>query len=82
MNHKNPYAYNQEAAGMVAVLTNTDVVLAEERVHFVDICHELAVTKSEISHISTRLSSCQHLEQSWRKTSLGSHSVTKCAFIP
>lgn len=59
---------NKQPAGWVfCCLTDTDVPLTEERVHFVDICHELAVTKGEISHISTRLSSCQHLQQSWRK---------------
>lgn len=43
----------------------------------VDICHELAVTKCEISHVSARLGSCQHLEQSWSGTGLGSQRVTK-----
>lgn len=59
---------HKQAAGRMVFccLTDTDVPLTEERVHFVDICHELAVTKGEISHISTRLSSCQHLQQSWR----------------
>lgn len=42
-----------------------------------DICHELAVTKCEISHVSARLGSCQHLEQSWSGTGLGSQGVTK-----
>lgn len=66
---------------MVVCLTDTDVLLTEERVHFVDICHELAVTKGEISHISARLSSCQHLQQSWKKRSLDSESVTKSVLI-
>lgn len=57
----------KEAGTMVVCLTDTDLPLSEERVHVVDICHELAVTEGEISHISARLSSCQHLEQSWRK---------------
>lgn len=63
----------------VFLLTDTNVVQSEERVHVVDICHELAVTKCEISHVSARLSSCQHLEQSWSGTSLTSQSVTKSA---
>lgn len=65
-------------------LTNADVVQSEERVHVVDICHELAVTKCEISHVSARLSSCQHLEQSWSGTSLTSqkrHKKKRILFI-
>lgn len=52
---------------MCGCLTNTDVPLGEEGVHLVDICHELAVTKGEISDVSARLSSCQHLDQSWKE---------------
>lgn len=51
-------------------LTNTDIPLGEEGVHVVDICHELVVTKGEIGDVSARLSSCQHLDQSWRKRGL------------
>lgn len=39
------------------------VLLAEEGVHVVDICHELAVAEGEISHVPARLGSCQHLQQ-------------------
>lgn len=60
-------AHKQEAGMAVVCLTDADLPPSEERMHVVDICHELAVTKGEVSHISARLSSCQHLEQSWRK---------------
>lgn len=60
----NTAAYKQVAGSAVVCLTDTDLPSSEERVHVVDICHELAVTKGEIGHISARLSSCQHLEQS------------------
>lgn len=66
----NTSVYKQEAGRTAVCLTDTDAPLSEERVHVVDICHELAVTKGEIGYISARLSSCQHLEQSWRKRSL------------
>lgn len=67
--HKDAHtaAHKQGADRAVVCLTDTDLPLSEERVHVVDICHELAVTKGEIGHISARLSSCQHLEQSWRE---------------
>lgn len=65
----NTAAYKQEADRMLVFLTYTDFSLRKERVHLVDICHELAVTKSEICHISARLGSCQHLEQGWRERS-------------
>lgn len=63
-------ACKQEAGRMLVCLTDTDLPLSEERVHVVDICHELAVTKGEIGYIPARLGSCQHLEQGWRKRSL------------
>lgn len=49
----------------MACLTDAHVLLAEEGVHVVDICHELAVAKGEISHVPARLGSCQHLQQRW-----------------
>lgn len=49
----------------LACLTDTHVLLAEEGVHVVDICHELAVAEGEISHVPARLGSCQHLQQCW-----------------
>lgn len=61
----------------VLLLTHADVVQSEEGVHVVDICHELAVTECEISHVSARLGSCQHLEQSWSGTSPTSHKRPK-----
>lgn len=79
---ENQVALKQEAEQMVVCLTHTDVLLTEERVHIVDICHELAVTKGEISHVSARLGSCQHLQQGWRKRSLDSESLTKSGLIP
>lgn len=63
-------AYKQEVGRTVVCLTNSDFPLSEKSMHFVDICHELDVTKGEIGHISSRLSSCQHLEQSWRRKQL------------
>lgn len=58
---------HKKHAGCLFTLTNSDAPLSEERVHVVDICHELAVTEGEISYVSARLSSCQHLDQSWRE---------------
>lgn len=49
----------------LACLTDAHVLLAEEGVHVVDICHELAVAEGEISHVAARLGSCQHLQQRW-----------------
>lgn len=75
--HECPQEKSSREKWDVFLLTDADVVQSEERVHVVDICHELLVTKCEISHIPARLGSCQHLEQSWSGTRLRSQSVTK-----
>lgn len=66
-----------------ACLTDAHVLLAEEGVHVVDICHELAVAEGEISHVAARLSSCQHLQQRWegRKRHLDSEHAKKLTHI-
>lgn len=67
----------------LACLTDAHVLLAEEGVHVVDICHELAVAEGEISHVPARLGSCQQLQQRWeaRKRRLDSERAKKTKYI-
>lgn len=70
---------NRKQTRWLVSLTDAHVLLTEEGVHVVDICHELAVAKGEISHVPARLGSCQHLQQRWegRKRRLDSESAKK-----
>lgn len=70
---------NRKRTRWLVCLTDAHVLLTEEGVHVVDICHELAVAEGEISHVPARLGSCQHLQQRWegRKRRLDSESAKK-----
>lgn len=50
------------------ILTDGDVFLCEKRVHFINISHELSISKREVCHVSPSLCCSHQLNQCCKKT--------------